>query len=374
MGIIRTLCCWLLAAASCAAGETQIWIGDDAPSLAGVEWLSGEPLDDWERRRIHVVSFWSTGCKDCSGRETAMQRAAETHADDVNVVRLAAFTRGGEPTVEEWLAGRESPPAYRVARDRKEAMERAWLDATGRRDRHVTYIVDKRGDLVWLGEDVTDFDETLEAVVAGKFDSRRFGKEQAARDEAAARADPLWWKLANSIGSENWERVIEICDELMELHPDYQSYAVDKYHALLRLGNTSKAGAWARTMLKRHIWDDPDSLSRLAWMLADDETGLDERVRDLELALKSAERADELTSHARPWVIQALAQAHFAKGDALRASELQGEAVDLEQDESLKQLALDRLKRFRVAAGLPADPPPPPPPGSSEAPEAPEAP
>lgn len=361
MGITFTMCSWLLGAALCAPGDTEIWVGDDAPPLAGVEWLAGDPVDEWERRRVHVVAFWSTGCTACTGRGESLQAAAERHADDVTVVRLAAFTRGGEPTVEEWLAEQESPPAYRVARDRREAMERAWLDATDRRDRHVTYIVDDRGRLAWLGEDIAEFDETLDAVIAGKFDSRRFGKELAARDAAAKLADPLYWKLSNSVGREDWSLVVEISEELMDLGPDYQRHAVDKYHALLRLGNAAKASSWARTMLRRHIWDDADALGRLAWMLSEEDSGLDDEQRDLELAVQSAERADELTGHGRPWVIQALAQAHFARGDALRASELQVDAVSLEQDERLKEDALRRLKRFRAAAGLPEEPPPPPP-------------
>jgi hypothetical protein len=289
-----------------------------------------------------------------------MQAIAERHADAATVVRLACFKRGGEPSVEEWLAEQEAPPAFVLARDVGETQERRWLDATGHRDRHVTFVVDGRGDLAWVGYESDAFDDAVDQIVAGKFDSRRFGKELRTRYDADRLAEPLIWKLANSAGQRNWNRVVELSDELMGLHETYRGHAVTKYHALIMAGETSKASVWTRTMIKKHIWDDPDALGRLAWLLADKDSELGDKQRDLDLALKVAERADELTQHERAWVIQSLAQTHYARGDALRASELQEQAWTLEKNETAKQDALTRLKRFRRAAGLPEEPPPTP--------------
>jgi hypothetical protein len=71
----------------------------------------------------------------------------------------------------------------------------------------------------------------------------------------------------------------------------------------------------------------------------------------LDLALAAAERANEVAQGTRPYVLDSLARAHFLKGDARKASEIQARALALAHNDQMRDQYRSRLDEYQRAAG-----------------------
>ncbi|MCC6406253.1 MAG: hypothetical protein IT453_03735, partial [Planctomycetes bacterium] len=81
---------------------------------------------------------------------------------------------------------------------------------------------------------------------------------------------------------------------------------------------------------------DAAELNKLAWSIVDPEAKLAER--DLDLALRAAQNAVELTEWKDGSILDTLARVHATKGDLAKAIELQTKAVEVSSGQLRKQL------------------------------------
>ncbi|MDP6890380.1 MAG: hypothetical protein QF471_03545, partial [Phycisphaerales bacterium] len=89
--------------------------------------------------------------------------------------------------------------------------------------------------------------------------------------------------------------------------------------------------------------DNAQMLNRLAWTVADDQKVTK---RDLSFALKAATRADELTKHEDASIVDTLARVYWEQGNKAKAVELQRKAVDLAEDDRLKNNLKETLANY----------------------------
>jgi len=119
--------------------------------------------------------------------------------------------------------------------------------------------------------------------------------------------------------------------------------------------DNEKAYVWARTAVDGPLKDNAQALNAIAWQIVDPEDNTFTK-KDLDLALRSAMRADEVTKHKDPAIIDTLAKVYHDKGDLTKAVELQEKAVKLIADapeaqrDQMEQELKDRLQQYKDKA------------------------
>ncbi|MEY3144080.1 MAG: Thioredoxin, partial [Planctomycetota bacterium] len=93
--------------------------------------------------------------------------------------------------------------------------------------------------------------------------------------------------------------------------------------------------------------DDAMSMNQLAWMIVDPQGGVAEP--NLEIAMRAATRACELSKNEDGSMIDTLARVHFAKGDVARAIELQKQALAKAPEGPMKKEMEETLAEYESA-------------------------
>jgi tetratricopeptide (TPR) repeat protein len=207
-----------------------------------------------------------------------------------------------------------------------------WMNAAGQRGIPAVFIVDDNGKVAWIGHP-SEMDEPLEKIVKGTWDLAAYTETHKKKMELAAKAAPVEDRLFASAGEEKWEDAIAACDELIAMDPDeFGQVAVFKFQIMLqKIGDTEAAYAYAREVAKGPLGEEAWALNGIAWYIVDPEFELDSR--DLDLAMRLASRANEITEGKDGEVLDTLARVYFSQGDVGKAIELQKKAIRLVEDE-----------------------------------------
>ncbi len=323
-----------LAATTAFAQEEQderlLSIGDPAPALAVGGWIKGEPVTALQSGQIYVLDFWATWCGPCIASIPHMTETQKKYAaKGVNIIGVSVWESRPSavaPFVEERDTNDKTGDemGYRVAvddvpplpdgveegsREAKQAassgrMAQTWMKAAGRNGIPAVFIVDQKGRIAWVGHPRVGMDEALEQIVAGTWDI-----EAAAEQQVSDRA-------AEAEARKKREVVVKIFKEFSE------KLAAEQY-------------AQAYALMNEHVgstfWDDAGQLNFIAWTIVDPEG--DVKTPDLALALKAAERANELTKNESYAILDTLARVHFASGNLKEAVRVQQRAVEQAPDE-----------------------------------------
>jgi thiol-disulfide isomerase/thioredoxin len=328
-------------------------VGDSAPKITVSKWVKGEPITQLEPGKIYVMEFWATWCGPCVTAIPHISELQERYKDkDVIVIGTSIWENETDQSkVEPFVTKMGDKMNYRVAMDDradggKGKMAEGWMAAAEKNGIPCSFIVDKTGKIAWIGHPMA-MEKILEQVVAGTFDVAA----QAAKDEAAtAAAKPMMEaqkKIGMAMKEKNWDKVITEIDAASASFPVMKmNLAVTKFDVLL----VQKKDADAAYALAKQISEDPNvnagMLNAIAWTIVD-KPGIEKR--DLDLALKMAERAVDMSKR-DPTIVDTLARAHFEKGNVAKAIELQTEAVGKAEGEMKAefQKALDKYKSSKA--------------------------
>jgi thiol-disulfide isomerase/thioredoxin len=336
----------LLAASALAQDKITLKAGDAAPKLSVSQWVGGEPVNEFAAGTIYVIDCWATWCGPCIQSMPHLSALNTRYKDKgVVVIGLNVDQQSTQAKVPAFIAKNLAEDVnFVVGLDTFEKREsRAWTDwlfASGNRGIPTTFIVDKLGKLAWIGHPMK-LDEVLGAVVAGTFDV-------AAYAERAKLARKLEAGLQNAFRSEDWDQVLQLMDEFIAIQPAGRRgmYKTEKVRILLSKKRDYEAGyALAQALLTGDLADDDQALNAIAYEIL---TAKGIKERNFDLALKIALRADKLTDHASPFVLDTLALAYFKAGDTEKAIELQTLAVAKAADDERLQAELQSaLERFQ---------------------------
>ena len=332
-------------------------IGSVAPPLDAAHWIHGSPITAYEPGRIYVLdcwALWSPACRDHIDLLSALQlRYAERN------VSIMGVADGELPDIIDFLCQRSDPDdpeapvwndriRYAFAADGDQSTVRAYLFAAGWNTLPCTMIIGPDGRIEWIGEP-DDLPGILEQVVAGAWDRAAFHAtweaEQKVNDRIRAEARIFSAHMREG----TWDAALASVDRLIALAPERLSFRTARFRLLLAELDRPDEAYGLCDALMTEAWDDARSLNALAWSIVD--LGK-EGNRDLDRALRCAERADELTASRDGLILDTLARVRHARGDVMGAVRTQRQAVRYAPNDRVRELNHAVLLRYEQEAGV----------------------
>lgn len=305
-----------------APSET-LGIGDTAPPLAVATWVTGDALEGFEVGTVTVVEFWATWCGPC---RTSMPHISELQEQYGDAVRFVGVTREELDVVEAFLGQEQSEGAtwaeaitYRLAIDEDSTTNTAYMKAAGQNGIPCAFIVGKDGVVEWIGHPM-QIDAPLEAIVNDSYDREAAVTAFAAEQQLKSKQQMLFTLQRE----QKWDEALAVVSELQEELGPVPGLMSLKLRLLTAAGLQAEAST-LRGELVESGWDEPRLLNELAWNTA---LSQEPSAVDLEIALRAATRAAELTEHSDGSILDTLARVYYEMGDLDAAISWQEKAVE----------------------------------------------
>ena len=328
----------------------DLMVGDAAPPLSIDKWIKGESFKAFERDRVYVVEFWSTWCPPCiEGMPHTTELQKKYQDKGVTIVGVTkSDPQNSLAAVERLVKDNGDAVGYAIAYDQGRTTFDAWMTAAGQNEIPCAFIVNRSGVIAAiLQPDVEDLEQPLEQIVSGEWKVAEAASRYQERIEKSAKRWLLEKQLGEARKRKDWSVALQLCDDLLALDAEkFAVVAADKFQILLlELKDAERAYAWARTAIDGVVKNDARALNRIAYPIVDPKN--DVNIKDLDLAMKAALRANELKKGEGPYVLQTVARIHFVKGDIDKAMETQAKATDLAdaENKSVFQRILDEYKK-----------------------------
>jgi thiol-disulfide isomerase/thioredoxin len=310
---------WMVPAAALLFGCTaqlapaaDLNVGDPAPKLAVKQFVKGDPIKGLENGKLYVVEFWATWCGPCRKSAPHLSELQKKHKD----VTFVGVSLDDElDTVKSFVKEMGDQMAYRVALD-DGAMAKTWMAAAGQDGIPSAFIVNGEGKIAWIGHPMA-MDKPLEQIASGKWDLAAAARKYKAEMAPKRKYREVQAKLAKAEGSGDPKEVAAVVERALD---DLADYA--------------------------------EGLNFVAWTVIDPDSATKPDAKLLKLALKAAQRADDLVKGQQADIADTLAKAYFDNGNAAKAVETQERAVKLAEgtplarDPDLKR----RLEQYQKAA------------------------
>ena len=334
-------------------------VGDPAPPLRAARWLRGEGPTAFEPGTVYVVEFWATWCAPCLQVIPHMKGLQARYSDPSRKgpgVRFVAMSiwedepDAVEPFVErtgDRMVGTVGSDLLTEAQP-EGASAVAWMDAAGQAQIPAAFIVDGRGRIAWIGHPL-EVDRPLARIVAGDWDLARAALEHRRRMALVLARRRLGLQLAQLSRAGKWDEAVQVVETSLVDHPNLElELGLHKYELLARGGKRAECEAYGARLVEVVFKNEPGQLGALAWSIADPNNETPDR--DLALARRAAERANELTGWSEASLVDILAVTVFEQGDTTTAVQLQQKAVRLAKGTALEEEFTRRLERFRTPA------------------------
>jgi thiol-disulfide isomerase/thioredoxin len=336
----------------------QLGVGDPAPGITVKEWVKGAPVARLEKGKPYVVEFWATWCGPC---RVSIPHLTELHKKHPGITFIGVSVweqdqKGVKPFVQQmgdkmaYTVAMDDVPAGGTGNDGK--MAKAWMQAAGQDGIPTAFLVDRESKIAWIGHPMA-LDEPLTKLAAGTWDTAtartQFQKDQTEQRKMA----DLEQKLTKAQQSGDPHQVLDVLDQAIAQDPALEAnVGVGRFMLLSRqIKDPAKALPYGSHLVDGVLKDNPQGLNQIAWLIvAPDAPKPDAPM--VQLAVKAAQRADELTQGKNPGIADTLARAYFAAGSPAKALETQQRAVKLAQGASAEavQDLKSRLEEYRKAA------------------------
>ncbi|MCH2133185.1 MAG: redoxin domain-containing protein [Phycisphaerales bacterium] len=319
-------------------------VGDKAPSIKHITWIKGEPVESFAKGKAYVVECWATWCGPCIRGIPHLTKLQKEYKDKVRILGIAIWERGDNPlpTVKKFVTAQGDKMDYTVGMEQNNSIAEHWMKPAGQNGIPCAYLVGKDGHIEWIGHPGT-IDPVLKSYVDGTWDREAFATEFRKTQERERVMDTLYDKLYAASSSGDLSVSIKIIDEAIAKHPDMPELEEMKFRFMLRSEKHAKdAYALGEKIITAH-WDDSQMLNAMSWDVLDNP---DVKHRDINFALKAAERANNLTDGKDPAILDTLARAWFDKGEMDKAIAIQEKAVEHAEEGQMKDELKATLKKY----------------------------
>jgi thiol-disulfide isomerase/thioredoxin len=316
----------LAAPQGSSAKPPKLELGMPAPTLSVEKWIKGAPVAAFEKDKVYVVEFWATWCPPCIASMPHLSSLQRQFGErGVTIVGLtSADSRGNTlEKVERMVSEKGDGMGYTVAWDKGRSTYTAFMDAAGQNGIPTSFVIDKAGRVAYIGHPMF-LDEPLGEILAGTWD--------VARDPAELEADQA--ELFGFYGSVQTDPkgTLAKLPAFETRHPHLATLTDPlRLQGELATGNQGAAGVTGARIAERAIAArDAEQLNALARLIAGSTSG--DAPRDLDLALRAAQKAAELTGSREFAVLETLANVHFLRGELESAVAVQTKAVTVAPD------------------------------------------
>ena len=158
----------LAVSATLIGSASAARLGDPASALFIKDWVKGKAVDVRDGKNIYVVEFWATWCGPC---KVSIPHLTELQAKfkDKGVVFIGI---SDEPiaTVKPFVDKMGEKMAYTIACDDDRKSNAGYMEAFSQGGILTAFIVGKDKKVLWFGHQMDGLEETLEKIIAGKYD------------------------------------------------------------------------------------------------------------------------------------------------------------------------------------------------------------
>jgi thiol-disulfide isomerase/thioredoxin len=310
----------------------DLGLGDPAPALTIGEWIKGDPVNlaKLKGEKVAVVEFWATWCPPC---KTSIPHLTKLQRKYVEKGLVVIGISSGErtDTVKEFVTDWDKKMQYTVAVDNdSNQTNEDWMTASGQGGIPTAFVVDKEGNVVWIGHPMGGLDDVIEQIFAGTYSV-----------EKAIQRQKLEARVREVFRSGDEAEFAKLADEVEEMDLTSRDDLTMKFHIQVMAKRMEKAKATGEEVLEK-IQGNPEDLNQFAWaMLTQDPF----KGNFADLALKAATEADRL-SEGKNWeIVDTLALAKFETGAAEEAVELVKKAIGLAKEAGADTRAIDQMEK-----------------------------
>ncbi len=340
-----------LAMVAPARAADPLGIGDSAPTLAVKAFIKGEAVKGFEKGKVYVVEFWATWCGPCIAAFPHLSELQKKHPE-VTMIGVNVWERGKDidDKVKEFVEKQGDKMGYRVALDTgtgdEGKMATTWLQAAEQDGIPASFIVNGDGKIAWIGHPM-QLDKPLAKVLAGDWDIAKAKAEAKKAAQARAKMRELSNKVRKA--QKDPKALIEVLDAAIADDASLeQMLAAMKFTTLVKLNDLDKALAYGDRLMSDVYKDQAMGLNNVAWGLVE-KPGKSPNPRLMKLAVRMAERADELLKSEDASVADTLGKAYFEAGELAKAVKTQERAIKLAGDSNDAKEMKERLEQFKKA-------------------------
>lgn len=332
------------------AAESTLKVGDPAPKLQTGQWVQGEPVKGFEKDKAYIVEFWATWCGPCRASIPHLNEIYQKYKDKGLVVIGQNCWERNESQVAPFVKQMGDKMTYRVALDDKTkdengAMAQTWMAAAGRDGIPSAFLVDKKGMIAWIGHPMELKEKTIEAVLAGTFDTRQAAADYELQQKNQAKLQAVWPAINQALQQKHWDQAQARLDEATQLLPEDQRDNLDGVRVSVLFGKEDYPAAYKLiSKMSDANKDNAMMQNELAWRIATDPAI---QQRDLKLADLCAQRANDASKGKDPGILDTVARIKFMQGKKEEAITLQQKAINLAEGDTKAQLekTLEGYKR-----------------------------
>lgn len=352
------------------AQAAELSVGDAAPKLSNVNWLQGEPVNEWKPGQVYVLDFWATWCGPCIASIPHVNEMHNTLKDQgVNIIGVAIWTDPDSEPTADFVKAQGEDMAYRIAEDDADGnTAKAFMEAAGQNGIPTVMVINGEGKIAWIGHPMNGMDKVVDEVRGGTWDIEAAAEKHRAAIEEEERAAEAMNAAREKIGPAmermneaamvgDWAGALVAVDEILGMEPELlEAAGLPKSQMMFararlmidadKLNDSDKGYVYLAGVVDGEAKDDGYALNEIAWWIVDD-PALERR--DLDLAQRAAERANDLGKGQIPSVLDTLARVHFLREDFAKAVEVQTRAVELAEEPEFKAMLQESLDEYKAA-------------------------